>query len=172
MLSHLHHTQHAMPRDEPSAPARKAPSGLVVDDLVRMRRVRDLIDRDHARPLYVAALARAVHVSPSLLARRYREVYGETPHQHLLARRIERARHLLATTPLTVAEVCREVGFASLGSFTTTFTRLVGTTPAAARGATRPDGVPPCHARHLERRTTARASDRAGTEKPRRRSPS
>lgn len=60
-----------------------------------------------------------------MLARRYQEVYGETPHQHLLARRIERARHLLATTPLTVAEVCREVGFASLGSFTTTFTRLV-----------------------------------------------
>lgn len=135
-----------------------------LDDLVRMRRVRDLIDREHARPLDLAALARAVHISPSLLSRRYREVYGETPHQHLLARRIERARHLLATTPLGVAEVCREVGFTSLGSFTTTFTRLVGTSPAAARAARRPDLVPPCHARNLERRAPS-ATDRARTEK-------
>lgn len=134
---------------------------MELDDLVRMRRVRDAIDRDHRRPLDVAALARAVHVSPSFLQHRYREVYGETPHQHLLTRRIERARALLGSTDLAVAEVCRAVGFTSLGSFTTTFTRLVGVTPAAARAATRPAGIPACHARHL-----ARAAHRAGTEKP------
>jgi AraC-like DNA-binding protein len=98
-------------------------------------RARDLVDSRYAEPLDLEALARAAHVSPRHFSRSFRRTFGETPHQYLLTRRIERARHLLRTTDLKVAEVCLAVGFQGVGSFTTTFRRHVGVSPTAYRRA-------------------------------------
>jgi AraC-like DNA-binding protein len=111
-------------------------------------RARDLVDSRYAEPLDLEALARAAHVSPRHFSRSFRSTFGETPYQYLLTRRIERARHLLRTTDLRVAEVCVEVGFQSVGSFTTTFRRHVGMSPTAYRranaGPSAADRLPLC----------------------------
>jgi AraC-like DNA-binding protein len=111
-------------------------------------RARDLADSRYAEPLDVEALARAAHVSPRHFSRSFRQTFGETPHQYLLTRRIERARHLLRTTDMQVAEVCLEVGFNSVGSFTTTFRRHVGVSPTQYRranaGRSEADRIPLC----------------------------
>jgi transcriptional regulator GlxA family with amidase domain len=92
-------------------------------------RARDLADAHYDKPLDLAELARAASVSQRHFSRSFRRAYGETPYQYLLTRRLERARHLLRTTEMQVAEVCLAVGFTSVGSFTTTFRRHVGITP-------------------------------------------
>jgi transcriptional regulator GlxA family with amidase domain len=111
-------------------------------------RARDLVDSRYAEPLDLEALARAARVSPRHFSRSFRRTFGETPHQYLLSRRIERARHLLRTTDMRVADVCLAVGFTSVGSFTTTFHRLVGASPTEYRRATRgpsdADRIPLC----------------------------
>ena len=101
-----------------------------------MLRVRDLIDREYDRDLDVATLAAAAHVSPDHLIRTFRSVFGETPHRYLQRRRVERAMFLLRTSDLDVTEVCMAVGFTSLGTFSRTFSAIVGTSPSeyAARG--------------------------------------
>jgi AraC-like DNA-binding protein len=96
---------------------------------------RDLADRRYAEPLDLEALARAAHVSSRHFSRSFRRVFGETPYQYLLTRRLERARYLLRTTNRSVAEICLDVGFTSVGSFTTTFRRHVGVTPTDYRRA-------------------------------------
>jgi transcriptional regulator GlxA family with amidase domain len=96
---------------------------------------RDLADRRYAEPLDLEALARAANVSPRHFTRSFRRAFGETPYQYLLTRRLERARHLLRTTDRSVAQVCLDVGFTSVGSFTTTFRRRVGVTPTEYRRA-------------------------------------
>lgn len=125
---------------------------LSIEALIHLRRARDLIDREFARPLDVAAMARAAHVSPAHFTRQYREAFGESPYQHLLTRRVERAKALLRAGELTVTEVCLAVGFSSLGSFSTRFHEMVGMTPSAyrARVAATPH-VPACVARGLTR---------------------
>jgi len=100
-------------------------------------RARDLIDARYADPLDVAALARRAHASPAHFIRSFKRAFGETPHQYLLTRRIERAQLLLRETDLPVAEVCTAVGFTSAGSFSTTFKRLTGSAPTAYRRAWR-----------------------------------
>lgn len=100
-------------------------------ELVRLRRVRDRIDREYARPLDVAELARAEHVSAGHLSRAFRRAYGESPYSYLMTRRIERAMALLRRGDLTVTEVCFAVGCSSLGTFSTRFTELVGMPPSA-----------------------------------------
>jgi len=124
-----------------------------LDTLVRMRRVRDMMDRDFAQPLDLAALARAVHVSPGHLSRQFRRAYGETPYSYLMTRRVERAMTLLRTTELAVTEVALAVGCQSLGTFTTRFTELVGVPPGRYRiqGAPFHAGMLPCIARRLTR---------------------
>jgi AraC-like DNA-binding protein len=99
----------------------------------RMLRARDTIDRSFAAPLDVAALARFAHVSPAHFARQFRAVFGETPHRYLQRRRIERAMELLRDTDRPVTEVCLDVGFASLGTFSRTFSTVVGESPSAYR---------------------------------------
>ena len=99
-------------------------------------RARDLVDSRYAEPLDLEALARAAGVSPRHFSRSFRRTFGETPHQYLLTRRLERARYLLRTTDMQVAEVCLAVGFNSVGSFTTTFRRHVGVSPTEYRRAT------------------------------------
>ena len=102
-------------------------------DLAHLRRARDLMDREYACPLDVAALARAALMSPAHFSRRFRAAYGETPYAYLMTRRIERATALLRRGDLSVTEVCLEVGCTSLGSFSARFTELVGETPTAYR---------------------------------------
>ncbi|MFB4351799.1 helix-turn-helix transcriptional regulator [Microbacterium sp. LS_15] len=108
-----------------------------------MRRVRDRIDREYAKPLDVEALARGVHMSAGHLSRRFRDAYGESPYSYLMTRRIERAMALLRRGDLTVTEVCFEVGCSSLGTFSTRFTELVGVSPRVYRErAANVDGIP------------------------------
>ncbi|MEW2524326.1 helix-turn-helix transcriptional regulator [Streptomyces sp. NPDC047071] len=102
-------------------------------ELARLRRVRDRIDREYARPLNVEALAHAVNMPAGQLSRQFRAAYGESPYAYLMTRRIERAAALLRRGDRGVTEVRRAVGCASLGTFTTRFTELVGMPPAAFR---------------------------------------
>ncbi|WP_447003433.1 helix-turn-helix transcriptional regulator [Saccharothrix isguenensis] len=106
------------------------------EGLAHLRRARDLMDREYARPLNVPAMARAALMSPSHFARQFKLAYGETPYNYLMTRRIERAKALLRRGDLTVTEVCMQVGCTSLGSFSTRFTELVGETPSAYRART------------------------------------
>jgi len=99
----------------------------------RLLRTRDAMDRDYAQPLDVAALARIALLSPSHFTRRFKATFGETPHQYLYRRRIERAKWLLRGSDLTVTDICFEVGYTSIGTFTRTFVRLVGETPGRHR---------------------------------------
>jgi AraC-like DNA-binding protein len=110
-------------------------------------RVRDLMDRAYAAELDVPALARSAHVSPAHFSREFKATFGETPHQYLLSRRMERAMALLRAGELSVTEVCHAVGFTSLGSFSTQFRRFVGSSPTDYRAGTRPHDlaqVPGC----------------------------
>ena len=98
-------------------------------------RAKDLADAHFAEPLDVADLARAAGLSPAHFSREFRATFGESPHAYLLTRRLERAATLLTTTDRSVAEICFEVGLQSLGSFTTSFKRTYGLSPAAFRAA-------------------------------------
>ena len=102
-------------------------------DLVRLRRVRDRIDREYAQPLDVEALARGAHMSAGHLSREFRRAYGESPYAYLMTRRIERAMALLRRGDLSVTDVCFAVGCSSLGTFSTRFTELVGVPPSTYR---------------------------------------
>jgi AraC-like DNA-binding protein len=122
-------------------------------DLARLRRVRDRIDREYAQPLDVEALARGAHMSAGHLSREFRQAYGESPYAYLMTRRIERAMALLRRGDLSVTEVCFAVGCASLGTFTTRFTELVGMSPGAYRrqAAGAAAGLPSCVAKQVTR---------------------
>jgi AraC-like DNA-binding protein len=96
-------------------------------------RAKDLADARYREPLDVPALARAAHLSPAHFSREFRRAFGETPHQYLLTRRLERAAALLRATDRSIADVCLAVGLRSVGSFTTSFRRLFGVPPAAYR---------------------------------------
>jgi AraC-like DNA-binding protein len=122
-------------------------------DLALLRRVRDRIDREYAQPLDVEALARGVNMSAGHLSREFRLAYGESPYSYLMTRRIERAMALLRRGDLSVTEVCFAVGCASLGTFSTRFTELVGVPPSSYRSnATRVTAeMPSCIAKQVTR---------------------
>ena len=107
---------------------------IPLEDLVRLRRVRDRIDREYRQPLDVPARAAGVGLSAGHLSRLFRRAYGESPYAYLMTRRIERAMTLLRTTDTPVTDVCMEVGFSSLGTFSRTFTDVVGVSPSSFRG--------------------------------------
>src|SRR4051794_20443716 len=112
-----------------------------LEDLVRLRRARDLMDRAYAEPLDVPALARAALMSPGHFSRSFRAAFGETPYSYLMTRRIERAKALLRRGDLTVTEVCFAVGASSLGSFSSRFTELVGESPSSYRARSHEHGA-------------------------------
>lgn len=124
-----------------------------LDELRRLRRARDRMDREYTAPLDVAALARTALMSPSHFARRFREVYSETPYSYLMTRRIERAAALLRRGDVSVTEACFAVGCSSLGSFSARFALLVGETPSAYRSHRHAElrPVPGCQAMVLTR---------------------
>jgi len=111
-------------------------------------RAKDLADARYREPLDVPALARAARLSPAHFSREFRRAFGETPHQYLLTRRLERAAALLRNTDHTVADICFTVGLQSVGSFTTSFGRAFGVTPTAYREAHPPPAsrarIPTC----------------------------
>ena len=127
-------------------------------NLARLRRARDLMDREYASPLDVAALARTALMSPAHFSRKFRAAYGETPYAYLMTRRIERAKALLRRGDLSVTEVCMAVGCTSLGSFSAHFTQLAGETPTAyrARDHRALAGLPGCVTREITRPSRVR----------------
>ena len=138
---------------------------MTPDELAHLRRARDLMDRDYAKPLDVAAMARAAHASPSHFARQFRRAFGETPYSYLITRRIESAKALLRGSDLSINEVALAVGSQSLGTFSTRFREIVGMTPRAyrARVAAVP-AVPPCGAMMLTRPSRNREETAAAAD--------
>ncbi|MGW0187403.1 helix-turn-helix transcriptional regulator [Streptomyces sp. NPDC003362] len=130
-----------------------SPTPPHLSDLARLRRVRDRIDREYARPLNVEALARDAHMSAGHLSRQFKLAYGESPYGYLMTRRIERAMALLRRGDLSVTEVCFAVGCQSLGTFSTRFTELVGVPPSTYRreAADATEGMPSCVAKQVTR---------------------
>ncbi|CCH33894.1 helix-turn-helix transcriptional regulator [Actinosynnema sp. NPDC047251] len=135
---------------------------MTPEELAHLRRARDLMDREYARPLDVPAMARTALMSVSHFARQFKIAYGETPYNYLMTRRIERAKALLRRGDLSVTEVCVEVGCTSLGSFSTRFTELVGESPSAyrARDHSATAGVPGCWAKSASRPSRVREARR------------
>jgi AraC-like DNA-binding protein len=111
-------------------------------------RGRDLADARYAEPIKVSDMARAAGLSPAHFSRSFQRTFGVSPHQYLLTRRLERAAALLRNTDRTVTDICFLVGLDSVGSFTTSFRRVFGTTPTAYRAAHPPASnlarVPAC----------------------------
>jgi AraC-like DNA-binding protein len=124
-------------------------------------RAKDLADARYRDQLDVADLARAAHLSQAHFSREFRRAFGETPHQYLLTRRLERAAALLRNTDRSVADICLTVGLRSVGSFTTSFGRAFGLSPAAYRAAHPPAAerarIPTCVLRAWSRPTPAAA---------------
>jgi AraC-like DNA-binding protein len=136
-------------------------------NLVHLRRARDLIDRDYAKPLDVPTMASHALMSAAHFSRQFRAAYGETPYSYLMTRRIERAMAMLRVG-VSVTDACMAVGATSLGSFSTRFTELVGETPSSyrAREHHAVSAMPACVAK-MRTRPTRQASTSNGTESSR-----
>jgi transcriptional regulator GlxA family with amidase domain len=122
-----------------------------LSDLARLRRVRDRIDREYAQPLDVEALARGAYMSAGHISRQFRLAYGESPYGYLMTRRIDRAMALLRRGDLSVTEVRFAVGCASLGTFSSRVSELVGVSPSTYRreAARATAGMPSCVAKQV-----------------------
>jgi AraC-like DNA-binding protein len=116
-----------------------------VEDLNRrLLRARDAMDRAYAEPLDVRSVAALAHISPAHFIRSFRSVFGETPHRYLQRRRVERSMFLLRETDRSVTDICFDVAFTSLGTFSRTFRQIVGDTPSAYRRGHGPIVAPHC----------------------------
>ena len=120
--------------------------------LAHLRRARDLIDREYARPLDVPTIAARAYMSPAHFSRQFRAAYGETPYSYLMTRRIERAMALLRDG-MSVTDACMAVGSTSLGSFSSRFAEVTGETPSAyrARSHVAVESMPSCTAKVVSR---------------------
>src|SRR3954447_12765321 len=112
----------------------------------RLLRARDAMDRSYAKPLDIPTLARLAHVSDAHFIRTFRATFGETPHRYLQRRRVERSMFLLRETDRPVSDICLEVGFTSLGTFSRTFREIMGESPTAYRRRAIARAVPSCFA--------------------------
>src|SRR6476469_268244 len=110
----------------------------------RLLRARDAMDLSYAEPLDVRTVAAVAHVSPAHFIRCFRSVFGETPHRYLQRRRVERSMFLLRETDRSVTDICFDVGFTSLGTFSRMFREIVGETPSAYRAGNGPIVAPNC----------------------------
>jgi AraC-like DNA-binding protein len=130
-----------------------------LENLAHLRRARDLIDRDYAKPLDVPTMAAKALMSPAHFSRRFRAAYGETPYSYLMTRRIERAMALLRSGT-TVTDACMAVGCTSLGSFSSRFAEIVGETASAyrAREHSAVNAMPSCVAKAHTRPSRAPSS--------------
>jgi AraC-like DNA-binding protein len=134
-----------------------------VEDLNRrLLRARDAMDRAYAETLDVPTIAAIAHLSEAHFIRCFRSTFGETPHRYLQRRRVERSMFLLRETDRSITDVCLDVGFSSLGTFSRTFREIVGETPSAYRAGNGPVVAPNCvQLAHMRPR-----ADRAVSEKP------
>lgn len=114
------------------------------NDNRRLLRARDVMDRDYWSSLDIDRLADVALMSPAHFIRSFKSTFGETPHRYLQRRRVERAMYLLRTTDRSVTEICMNVGFSSLGTFSRTFTEIVGETPSSFRNRGEMPAVPIC----------------------------
>ena len=110
----------------------------------RLLRARDAMDRTYAQPLDIAALARIALVSEAHFIRTFRATFGETPHRYLQRRRVERSMFLLRETDLPITDICFDVGFSSLGTFSRTFRDIVGLSPTQYRDRAESKPAPTC----------------------------
>jgi transcriptional regulator GlxA family with amidase domain len=131
----------------------------------RLLRARDAMDGTYAQPLDIAALAKIALVSEAHFIRTFRATFGETPHRYLQRRRVERAMFLLRQTDRSVTDVCLDVGFTSLGTFSRTFSAIVGRSPTAyRRSAPPPANVPNCFAMAMTRPSSFGEDKRAAPD--------
>jgi AraC-like DNA-binding protein len=130
----------------------------------RMLRARDAMDRTYAQPLDVASLARLVHVSEAHFIRTFRATFGETPHRYLQRRRVERAMYLLRETQRPVTDICLDVGFTSLGTFSRTFREIVGQSPTTFRKGAKSHAIPNCFVRAWTRPSSFGEATRADVD--------
>ncbi|MGO2749486.1 MAG: helix-turn-helix domain-containing protein [Pseudoclavibacter sp.] len=139
-----------------------------LDELRRLRRARDFIDREYAQPLDVPAMAKAAHMSTAHFSRRFREAYGETPYAHLMTRRIERAKAMLRQGDVSVTDACVAVGATSLGSFSSRFTEIVGESPSAYKTRDHSESIviPSCTSQIWGRPRRVRGRSVEGDESP------
>ena len=137
----------------------------VVHPARHLLRAKDLVDARYRESLDVGALARAARLSPAHFSREFKRAFGESPHQYLLNRRLERAAALLRSTDRSVADICFTVGLRSVGSFTTSFGRVFGMSPTAYRAAHPPAAtrarIPTCVLLAWARPDTARSEKTA-----------
>src|SRR4029077_13305373 len=110
----------------------------------RLLRARDAMDRAYAEPLDVRAVAAVAHISEAHFIRSFHTVFGETPHRYLQRRRVERSMFLLRETDRSITDICFDVGFMSLGTFSRTFREIIGETPSAYRAGNGPMVAPNC----------------------------
>jgi AraC-like DNA-binding protein len=113
-----------------------------------VRLARRFLDRYYDTPITIEQLSREASLSPYYLIRQFRRIYRQTPHQYLVQQRIAKAKELLRTTDLPVTEICIAVGFESLGSFSTLFSKVTGICPSAYRlsvqASMKPAYIPLC----------------------------
>jgi AraC-like DNA-binding protein len=106
------------------------------------------MDRHYDSPITIKQLSHEASLSPYHLIRLFRRIYKQTPHQYLIQRRIAKAKELLRSTNLPITEICLAVGFESLGSFSTLFSKIAGISPSAYRAgsqtSSRPAYIPLC----------------------------
>jgi AraC-like DNA-binding protein len=112
----------------------------------RMLRARDAMDRAYAEPLDIPRLARIAHMSPAHFSRTFRATFGETAHRYLQRRRVERAMVLLRETDRSITDICMDVGFNSLGTFSRTFRDIADHSPSSYRDGASVRAVPNCFA--------------------------
>jgi len=135
-----------------------------LENLTLLRRARDLIDREYAKPLDVPTMAAKALMSPAHFSRQFRSAYGETPYNHLMTRRIERAMALLRGGA-SVTDACMAVGCTSLGSFSSRFTEIVGMTASEYRRRQHHavEAMPACVAKNQTRPSRRPAGDAASS---------
>ena len=129
-----------------------------LEALIALRRARDMIDRDYAKPLDVPTMAAKALMSAAHFSRQFKSAYGQSPYAYLMTRRIERSMALLRSG-MSVTDACMEVGCTSLGSFSTSFTQITGETPSGYRGREHAavEAMPACIAKSVTRPKSTKA---------------